>query len=275
MRSVLLALACLASFEAPASELDELLSAAISLKQAHVARSYERCRSHGRSDTVCRDALNALHPREISALARLAEHLVNVDETELSGAMASCYDPSHDYQDLIECWERLATHLDQEQEIVLTKQQSFQLSDLPSKLSSLDPLERKSLVLCVRAAVKTNFKETVAHNLQAGGAEATWALKVSALESYFMIDVARAAGWAEMKEYYSYEARDLEALIRNKIDSIEYRQAAKRNERRLASALAPETSRQSLHASNFSKLSELCDDVATAVIGKAKVAASQ
>lgn len=258
-----------------AGELDELLGAAMRLKQAHVERSYEKCRSGGSSDAACRDELESLHPREISALARIVANMAKVSESEISKAMANCYDPSHDYRDLIECREQLADQLEKGKSVVSAKRQGFQWGDLSNLVSSLDPVQRKSLVLCVRGTVSTNFEETVEHNLTSGGDDATWALKVYAFENHLMAEVAEAAGWSGMQEYYEHEAHASAKLIRGEIEFSQYGQIVKQNEGRLATVLAPETSQQSVHESNFSILREPCDVVASAVIGRAKAAASQ
>ena len=258
-----------------ADKLDEILGAAIALKQAHVMRSYEKCRSSGSSDIACRGELEALHPREISALARIAGKIGNVGESEISKAIANCYDPSHDYLDLIECWEQVAARLESGQVIIPAKRQAFKWDDLPRNLASLDSVQRRSLFLCVRGTANMNFSETVSHNLSLGGADATWALKVFAWENKQMADFAKSVGWPEMQDYYEQEALASKKLIRGEIGFSEYRQMAKQNEGWLASALAPEALRQSVHERNFSALKELCDDVASAVIGMAKAAASQ
>lgn len=258
-----------------ADELDELLAAAMRLKQAHVERSYEKCRSSGSSDAACRDELESLHPREISALARIAANVGSVGESEISNAMGSCYDPSHDYRDLIECQEQIAVQLEKGEAVAPDKPQRFRWSDLSDLAGSLDPVQRKSLVLCVRGTVSMNFEKTVAHNLRSGGDDATWALKVHAFENHLMVEVAAAAGWSGMRDYYKQEAHDVAKLIRGEIEFSQYRQMAKQNKGRLATVLAPETSRHSVHENNFSILKEPCDDVASAVIGRAKAAASQ
>ncbi len=85
--------------------------AAIRLKKAHVVRYYENCISQHRSDAECRVELKALHPREKAALQKILRNGQKYNEYEVSKAMAACYDPTHDYKDLIECWERLAAKL--------------------------------------------------------------------------------------------------------------------------------------------------------------------
>lgn len=267
--------AALAPSPVIADELDELLAAAMRLKQAHVERSYEKCRSSGSSDVACRDELESLHPREISALARIAANEGSVGESEIRNAMANCYNPSRDYRDLLECWEQLATDLERGEAVVPATRQGFQWSELSGRVGSLDPVQRKSLVLCVRGKVSTNFEETVAHNLRSGGGDATWALKVHAFENHLMVEVAEAAGWSGMQDYYEQEANAAAKLIRGEIEFSQYRQMAMQNEGRLATVLAQETSRHSVHENNFSILKEPCDDVASAVIGRAKAAASQ
>ncbi|MEL7453073.1 MAG: hypothetical protein AAGJ50_06860 [Pseudomonadota bacterium] len=258
-----------------ANELDELLGAAVRLKQAHVMRSYEECRSVGSSDAVCREELTALHPREISALNRLARHIESVSETELSAAFTRCYDPAHNYLDLIECWERLADRLEQGQEIDVDEDQKFRWENLSTAFAPLSSIKRRTLVLCIRGTIKRNFEDTVAHNLGAGGSDTTWALKVSAIESQMMIEVAQAASWAGLRTYYDHEAKSLEALIQGTIGLEEYRGLAKQNEQRLTTALAPEAANMAMHSRNFVELEALCADVAAVLIGRAKAIASQ
>jgi len=94
-----------------ASSAQELATAAIRLKQAHVLRSYEKCMKKVGSDTTCRAEIEALHPREIQALSKLSNLSTAIDEYELSAALANCYNPKNDYSDLIECWETTAETL--------------------------------------------------------------------------------------------------------------------------------------------------------------------
>lgn len=89
----------------------ELSDAALRLKQAHVIRFYESCMEETSSDIGCRQALEELHPREVSVLEELFGLSASIEEHALSSSMASCYDPTHDYLDLIECWENVAESL--------------------------------------------------------------------------------------------------------------------------------------------------------------------
>jgi hypothetical protein len=258
-----------------ADDLGEALAASVRLKQAHVVRSYEKCRSGGTSDASCRAELEALHPREVSALARIANSMAGIDATKPSEAMAGCYDPSHDYRDLIECWEQLAIQLEDGQEIGSTTLQVIPENDWSRDIISLDPVKRRSLLLCVRGTISVDFQETVADNLLPGGDDFAWALKVQAWENHLMVEIAMAADWFEMQEYYGQEALISQKLIRGEIGTSEYRQLAKRNEVRLAATLSPEMSQQSIHARNFTELKALCDEVAFSIIGRAKTAASE
>jgi hypothetical protein len=56
----------------------------------------------------CQAELEALHPRELAALQTIWKNARTYDEFEVSVASAACYDPTHNYHDLVECWERLA-----------------------------------------------------------------------------------------------------------------------------------------------------------------------
>jgi hypothetical protein len=103
---------CWIGSTAVAQTADETFQAAIRLKQAHVVRSYERCIATGKTDRECRAAIERLHPREIAALARFASLAGAIPDKEISASLASCYDPSHDYLQLIQCWEETASLLD-------------------------------------------------------------------------------------------------------------------------------------------------------------------
>ncbi len=146
--------------------------------------------------------------------------------------------------------------------------------EITKQLNSLEELERKSTVLCVRGTVAVNYSKTVSHNLAKGGSDATWALKINAVESAYMAQLADYAGWTELKNYYDIEAQNTSKLIRGEFNIDAYKAASKTNERPLANALAPEMARQDYHSANFIKLKTVCDSIAKSIIGMAKIRAS-
>ena len=100
-------LAFLVSLTDPLSAqiVSEGQAAALRLKQAHVIRSYDQCLAQGKSDAKCRSELEALHPRELAVLSKLAELSMVVPESIFVERNTSCYSPNRNYQQLIECWE--------------------------------------------------------------------------------------------------------------------------------------------------------------------------
>ena len=111
LKSIVIPIVLLSPMQAAAQGADELLGAALRLKEAHVQRSYEQCIAGGKLDPECRSELIQLHPREISVLARLAELSGGVPEAEFASAFTDCYGPDRNYKQLIECWENTATQL--------------------------------------------------------------------------------------------------------------------------------------------------------------------
>jgi hypothetical protein len=94
----------------------------------------------------------------------------------------------------------------------------------------------------VRGKVSINYRDTVAHNLQIGGSDALWALKINGFESAQLSNLAEAASWTELASYYSVEAENVTKLIRGEINIDTYHWASKENESPLETALAPEMS---------------------------------
>ncbi|WP_417681266.1 hypothetical protein [Roseibium sp.] len=267
---------CLSLISSIASAQSEAEDAAIRLKRAHVIRYLEKCIDRGRSDVECRAEISALHPREKAALNSIMINSGHYDEFEVSKASAACYDPAHDYRDLIECWERLASKMTAGQNIEPEAPKpvvslSEKAAELFSKLASV---EQKSVILCVRGRVNLNYRDTVAHNLQLGGSDALWALKIYGIENAQMSRLAKAANWTVMASYYELEAENVSKLIRGEIEFDNYRTISKDSQKLLSAALAPESSKQYVHSRNFEKFADECGELATEVIGSAKVAAS-
>lgn len=255
----------------------ELGEAATRLKQAHVVRYYERCLEQTRSDPTCRQELTALHPREQAALRSILLHAGRYDELEVSKASASCYDPAHDYLELIECWELLAAKMAAGESIKTDAPEPVaNLSERAVEVFlDLTPTQKKSVVLCVRGRLNINFDETVAHNLERGGSDALWALKIYAFESAHMAELAQTAGWLDLARYYEMEADNVTKLIRGEIEFESYQMFSKDSEKLLNAVLAPENSGQSAHERNFQDFSRECNELSDKIIGAAKISASK
>lgn len=143
---------------------------------------------------------------------------------------------------------------------------------------SLDGLtlsEKKSVVLCVRGTISNNYRDTIAHNLAAGGSDATWAMKVNALENVQMSDLARAADWIDLETYYRQETDNIQELIRGKSDIENYKSLSKQNSLNLGKILEKELANQSEHKKNFQKFASVCKSIASTIVAKAKVVSSQ
>lgn len=264
---------------APAASDEDVLGAAARLKQAHVEGFWAACQQHGASEASCRAKLQALHARELQALARIAEHLDDSNADALNRAFTDCYSPANTYSELITCWEELANHLG-EGDVAegprprLVKSESS-WDEVVSQIAALDPLERRSLVLCVRGSVTVNFDKTVKPNLSKGASDALWAVKIYSRASAKQAQLAAKAGWPEMEQYFKREALDAAALIRGEIEQAEYQRRAKANESVLARALTPERARMREHETIMRKHQALCERAATLVIADAKVFASE
>lgn len=120
-----------------AQSYDDAMGAAVRLKQAHVVRSYERCVAMGKSDLECRSKIEDLHTRELSVISRFFILSNSVQQDELNHTMASCYDPSRDYKELIECWEENATGLESQE-----SNSTIIATELDPKQINLQILER-------------------------------------------------------------------------------------------------------------------------------------
>ena len=96
-----------------AASPEELMAAAIRLKQAHIERSIKQCSLKGISEERCKRMLQITHKRELKIIARLKPAMTdpNVNVGQLNKEMNACYG-SGTYNDLIICWARLADRLD-------------------------------------------------------------------------------------------------------------------------------------------------------------------
>lgn len=92
-------------------------AAADKLREGHVLRTFQTCKQKGESDDACKRELENLLKRDNAALARIAEQSDTSDKTELIIAAARCYDPSFDYEQLIECREAIADDLENRQQL--------------------------------------------------------------------------------------------------------------------------------------------------------------
>jgi hypothetical protein len=96
----------------PPQENQELMNAALRLKQAAVLRTLEDCKAKGGSVQSCNSLLELTHQRELKIIERLklaaTDPAVNIDE--VSKESAACYD--YGYVELVECWSQLSYRLD-------------------------------------------------------------------------------------------------------------------------------------------------------------------
>ena len=95
-------------------ENQELMNAALRLKQAAVLRTLEDCKAKGGSVKSCNSLLELTHQREVKIIERLklapTDPAVNMDEA--SKEMAACYSPNYGYVETVECWSQLSDRLD-------------------------------------------------------------------------------------------------------------------------------------------------------------------
>jgi hypothetical protein len=93
-------------------ENQELMNAALRLKQAAVLRTLEDCKAKGGSVQSCNSLLELTHQRELKIIERLklasTDPTVNMDE--VSKESAACY--GYGYVELVECWSQLSDRLD-------------------------------------------------------------------------------------------------------------------------------------------------------------------
>ena len=144
-----------------------------------------------------------------------------------------------------------------------------------TRLKTLSPFERRSIVICVRGQFTLNYDKTVKHNLERDAMNQLWAWKVYSRASVLMSRLAESAEWPEMEQYFRQEANDSSSRIRGQIDNEQYLNLAKKNELVLSAALDPERPRLATHVANFQKHEKLCTDASSQVIGNAKLHASQ
>jgi hypothetical protein len=93
-------------------ENQELMNAALRLKQAAVQRTLEDCKAKGGSVKSCNELLELTHQRELKITERLklapTDPAVNMDEANKE--MAACY--NYGYVEMVECWSQLSDRLD-------------------------------------------------------------------------------------------------------------------------------------------------------------------
>lgn len=141
-------------------------------------------------------------------------------------------------------------------------------------LTGLTETEKRSVVLCVRGTISNNFRDTVAHNLGAGGDAATWALKVNAAENTLMSDLAAEAAWTGLATYYKLEADATVRLIQGSLSADRYKVEARKNSVALKAELDQEGSSIEEHKLNFIRFGSACKSISTGIIFLAKSTAS-
>lgn len=159
--------------------------------------------------------------------------------------------------------------------LLLLSGRAFAGNEAYPSLDGLTLSEKKSVVLCVRGTISNNYRDTVAHNLAEGGSDATWAMKVNALENVQMSDLARAADWIDLETYYRQETDNIQELIRGKSDFEKYKTVSKQNSLNLSKILEKELANQSEHKRNFQQFASVCKSIASKIVAKAKVVSSQ
>jgi len=159
--------------------------------------------------------------------------------------------------------------------VVFSQSSSDDLASLVKEnLTGLSEREKRSVVLCVRGTISTNFRDTVAHNLRAGGEAAAWALKVNATENTLMSDLATEAAWTGLATYYKLEADATVRLIRGSLSADRYKLEARKNSVALKAELEQESPSIEEHKLNFIKFGSECKSISTGIIFLAKSSAS-
>lgn len=259
------------------NRFSEALEAATELKQKRVVRYYDNCLTDGFSDKKCRDKLKELHERELASLQVILDGAISYNEFALSGAMTSCYRPSSDYEDLIICWEALASKVKAGEDLNQEPpDQTVDFSRMAVELfSDLTPFERKSIVLCVRGQIHVNYRDTVAQNLKKGSSDTLWALKVNSFENARMEKLSEEAHWPALYRYYKVETSNMAKLIKGEIDFSEYRSLSEKNKKLIDLAISPEMARKAEHEKNFHKYDDKCTELSNRIIGEAKILATE
>jgi hypothetical protein len=95
-------------------ENQEVMNAALRLKQAAVLRTLEDCKAKGGSVKSCNTLLELTHQREVKIIKRLklapTDPAVNMDE--VGKEIAACSSPNYGYVETVECWSQLSDRLD-------------------------------------------------------------------------------------------------------------------------------------------------------------------
>ncbi|SFT74101.1 hypothetical protein SAMN05444141_10349 [Pseudovibrio denitrificans] len=260
-----------------AEDLNQLFEASVRLKQSHVERFMKRCTLRDRSQEACIAELKAIHPREIKALAKIYEAMISYDGQELSSAVAGCYDPRHDYQDLVSCWERLAAKVERGDAIKTWSsdiQRELYVPTAQEIIPNLNPVEKQCFLLCLRGHVQLNYQKTAQHNLRGSDKDLLWALKVNAFESAQMSKIAAAANWHAMAKFYETEAEIVSKHIRGETSGSELAKQLNSNAAVLSNILRPLQNLKKDCRPAFEKLQRQCKGAASIIIGQSKSKAS-
>lgn len=247
--------------------------AALELKRSHVERFYNSRVSNGRSEESCRDDLAALHKRELSAMALLVDVIGRVNEAEFSRAMSSCYSPTHDYEDLIVCREKLVRWIADANSLVDFSYVDPDKLDVKAFVSNLPTREGRYFLLCLRGKVGLNFEQTVLHNMTKGGDDALWAMKVHAFQNGRLAILAEDIAWSTAATYFRKEADNISSLIRGDITEDDYQAVSASNGAFYGRILSEFTEAEFLQIS--SRFSSECERGAAYIAGEAKYRASQ
>ena len=111
MRKALTLSLVLLGLTAPAAAQSPELQAA---KKVHVNRFWDECTAkHNGATTICADLIRALEARERKTLKRISAAATDSNKPRVSEGVVGCYNPTHNYKDLVQCWELLANELEQ------------------------------------------------------------------------------------------------------------------------------------------------------------------
>ena len=113
LSALLLAVWNCAGAQSP-QENQELMNAALRLKQAAVQRTLEDCKAKGGSAKRCDELLELTHQRELKIIERLKLAAINpaINTDEVGKEYLACSDPSYGYVETVECLSQLSDRVD-------------------------------------------------------------------------------------------------------------------------------------------------------------------
>jgi hypothetical protein len=219
-------------------------------------------------ESICKSELTYLFTRHTEIVETVYIYANIYNEENIYAKFSECHKRSLTSYHFIECVERFS------KQMIFGALNSDMLSETAKNASQyfddIEYFEKKALFLCIRGQVELNYARTVEHNLEKGGDDALWAMKVQAVEFYMLKELASLALWREIVKYYDLETNNITQYIRGEIDKILYNNNKKNNKEIFIAEYNLLKHRELELVKVFDKYHNICRELSNKIIINAK-----